>query len=622
MAPKAPKPPDPQETAEAQYKYSKEAAHDSALYNQMGQVNPFGRIWYTGEIGSPNRVQHSELAPGFAGHLNQWLGIKDQLLGIATGQPYTPTNYFPSSGGGAGTGAAQVPQQQAPVVQPWEGDLYQAVTKTKTKGGKGGGDTVEYTAYEPFKGNPLAGQSYFTKEGGAYRPLTTQELYGGAPGGTPTTTTTSQLPPGWIGGEPTSGEPVPFTGTGLLDQLRQSWGKALDFSGHQQVTLPGQQLDFSGLDPVRKYDSSGFQNVRDYDSSGFNPLIGYEKAGFSGFKEYDPSQFRGVTMYDALRAGDRLGPALNPFGLSSREELYNTEPGSAIKSVEDATFNRYRRLLDPLQERQREQQDATLLAQGIVGSQGARAASQQLSTDQNRAFQDAADAAVLAGRKEHQRLEDLVSRNRGQRFGEEQFGLQFDAGERQAHFGRDLTFRQQQSSEAATASAIRLARRQQQAAEAAHASRVALANRQQLALEQESAIRRDLALRGLQGQEATTATTTDLAIRNQLTGEQQMKLLEAEQNFAKEMALRQQQIQESLVVRQQPMTDLSQILNAAPPPGLPQFTPYAPTNIQAPNYQGAVGQQYQGQVAAHNAQQAAKGQLLGSLGGAAIPFAF
>lgn len=57
----APAAPDPAATAAAQGQANKEAVYESAKVNQINEVNPFGTLTYTGEIGSPDRTRTTEL---------------------------------------------------------------------------------------------------------------------------------------------------------------------------------------------------------------------------------------------------------------------------------------------------------------------------------------------------------------------------------------------------------------------------------------------------------------------------------------------------------------------------------------------------------------------------------
>lgn len=59
-----PKPPDPQDTAQAQVGANREAVRESALMNQISVNSPYGRQYYTGGIGTPGRALNIELTPG------------------------------------------------------------------------------------------------------------------------------------------------------------------------------------------------------------------------------------------------------------------------------------------------------------------------------------------------------------------------------------------------------------------------------------------------------------------------------------------------------------------------------------------------------------------------------
>lgn len=62
-SPKMPAAPDPVKTAAAQTAANKEAIEASAQYNQIGQDTPWGKVYYTGTLGSPDRRQVTELSP-------------------------------------------------------------------------------------------------------------------------------------------------------------------------------------------------------------------------------------------------------------------------------------------------------------------------------------------------------------------------------------------------------------------------------------------------------------------------------------------------------------------------------------------------------------------------------
>jgi hypothetical protein len=93
---------------------------------------------------------------------------------------------------------------------------------------------------------------------------------------------------------------------------------------------------------------------------------------------------------------------------------------------------------------------------------------------------------------------------------------------------------------------------------------------------------------------------------------------------AQQNAARQQALQEALALRVQPLNEAAALLSGDQIQ-VPMLAPVPQVGMQAPDYQGAVAQNYAGQMAAYNArmqqvsaQNAALGNLLGTLGGAAI----
>jgi hypothetical protein len=89
-------------------------------------------------------------------------------------------------------------------------------------------------------------------------------------------------------------------------------------------------------------------------------------------------------------------------------------------------------------------------------------------------------------------------------------------------------------------------------------------------------------------------------------------------------ALRQQSLQEQLALRGQPVNEASALLTGQQVQ-MPQFSNVPSAGLQAPDYQGAVAQNYAGQLQNWNAQvqqigaaNAAAGQILGSVAGAGI----
>jgi len=77
---KAPPPPDPSASVNAQAAANKDAIYESARVNQINQNTPYGSVNFTGEIGSPDRTQNINLAPA----QQQQLDLQNQIA-IALG---------------------------------------------------------------------------------------------------------------------------------------------------------------------------------------------------------------------------------------------------------------------------------------------------------------------------------------------------------------------------------------------------------------------------------------------------------------------------------------------------------------------------------------------------------
>ena len=59
----APRMPDPIATSQQQFDLNRQAAMEAARMNQINQQTPWGGTYWTGEIGSPDRTQHTLLNP-------------------------------------------------------------------------------------------------------------------------------------------------------------------------------------------------------------------------------------------------------------------------------------------------------------------------------------------------------------------------------------------------------------------------------------------------------------------------------------------------------------------------------------------------------------------------------
>ena len=109
----APEPPDPVATANAQASANRAAIRESALMNQIGQNTPYGSLFYTGEIGSPDRAVNTTLTPAQQDMLDQqnaasllYGQIANNQLGVVADQFSSPVDFSsvgppPQAGQGA-----------------------------------------------------------------------------------------------------------------------------------------------------------------------------------------------------------------------------------------------------------------------------------------------------------------------------------------------------------------------------------------------------------------------------------------------------------------------------------------------------------------------------------------
>ena len=95
-----PSAPDPVATANAQASANKEAVTESARVNQIGTWGPQGRTYYTGEIGSPERTQVTELAPEQQALYDQQMQLGQSLGTTAQGKAEQISNQGAFSYGG------------------------------------------------------------------------------------------------------------------------------------------------------------------------------------------------------------------------------------------------------------------------------------------------------------------------------------------------------------------------------------------------------------------------------------------------------------------------------------------------------------------------------------------
>ena len=85
--------PDPVQTAQAQAALNRQAALDSARINQISQYTPWAGSYWTGEIGSPDRAQHTVYNPALAGMIFGGPGGGGGLVGQLQGAYSSPLDF-------------------------------------------------------------------------------------------------------------------------------------------------------------------------------------------------------------------------------------------------------------------------------------------------------------------------------------------------------------------------------------------------------------------------------------------------------------------------------------------------------------------------------------------------
>ena len=269
-------------------------------------------------------------------------------------------------------------------------------------------------------------------------------------------------------------------------------------------------------------------------------------------------------------------------------------------SVEKAAYDRLFRQVEPQFRQQREQLTQNLVNRGIpIGSQAYNDAMNRMEQQQNRARENFALTATREGGAEQSRLYDLLSRGRGQLFGEETqgraeqlAGRQQFVNEQANNFNRELQSQgfnrdtqQGNFNNLANMFGMERAARQDYFNEGNILSDEAARRRAQMYGEQQGQWNRDMQGLGFQ------------------QGVDQQGFQNNRQLFNEAMQRRQQGIGEYLTSRNQPISELQALLGLQRPTQQPQFPSVTQYSQQAPNLQGLIHGNYQNQLGAHNQQQ-------------------
>ena len=277
--------PDPAETAEQQAKYNRDAAYDSALFNQMRQDTPWGRVYYTGgPPGDPNRRQVTELDPNLRRNLDTGIGIQGSLMDIVTGNygktPPTPSGTSVVDSTGAASVSTGRPKPQRSYAD--EKKYFETMhgRRPTPRSNRGGDNRAEVKAWDAkWKAHQERfGVSPEGEGGGRLAHLDEPwkepniESYGGP----------RQNPTG-----------------GLLDVVADSYGQPFSFDSLDPI----RKTDWDSLNDVRRTIHSGAPGV---DPTNWGAAPGVRGTDWDNLRRTDFSAAPGVrgTDWDNVRRSD------------------------------------------------------------------------------------------------------------------------------------------------------------------------------------------------------------------------------------------------------------------------------------------------------------------------------
>ena len=242
--------------------------------------------------------------------------------------------------------------------------------------------------------------------------------------------------------------------------------------------------------------------------------------------------------------------------------------------IENATFNRQKRLMEPGFQQSREKLAQDLANRGLpIGSEASNRALDRMDRSQGQAMADLTDRSVALGGQEFARRQQQQMGLRNQQFGERQ--ASFGAGQQQAAFDRQ---------------GAQLSNQQAQ---------------QRAAFDRQGAQLSNLASQNQAGF-ANQATQLANAMAANSRGVQSAEAL---QNQQMSNAARANQIREALATRNININEIGQLMGLSPQQPVPQMGGIAQIDAIGPAYQ-----QYQGNLANYQANVGAAGDLAGAAG--------
>ena len=299
------------------------------------------------------------------------------------------------------------------------------------------------------------------------------------------------------------------------------------------------------------------QNYRLPDSPAYQSSI--DRSGFTPVRDFSGDVQRGYAGLDTSGLQ----------GISSQGDFAGER-----QRIEDATFNRQKRLMDPGFQQSRERLAQDLANRGLpIGSEASNRALDRMDRSQGQAMADLTDRSVALGGQEFARRQQQQMGLRNQQFGERQ--ASFGAGQQQAAFDRQ---------------GAQLSNQQAQ---------------QKAAFDRQGAQLSNLASQNQAGF-ANQATQLANAMAANSRGVQSAEAL---QNQQMSNAARANQIREALATRNININEIGQLMGLSPQQPVPQMGGIAQIDAIGPAYQ-----QYQGNLANYQANVGAAGDLAGAAG--------
>ena len=436
---------------------------------------------------------------------------------------------------------------------------------------------------------------------------------GGALGGWSVGPGQTAQSPGQATPRPGPGGTAPAPGGGmlggLLGQVQQNLSTPLTFQGSPGGAAPSIASTAS---------SERIAPGHTVSAPSSDPMIAapddVEQIAASQQGQYGAPKPMGALVFDP--ESGRYIPSPDPSGWAQQGN-----------ELEQATFQRGLNRINPGLEQQQNALSQRLVNQGLpIGSEAYNDALNRLDQSQGDQRENLALSSIGAGRQEQGRLfgQDLASRQfgageEGRQFAERLGATQFNADERGRQFGQEFAGQQFQSSEAARQFAELMAGQ-------AQTSGINMGNRRFSADEAGRGFDQNYASKQFSAAEQARSFQEQLASQGQFFNQNRaldsFRQAQANTQASGSNAARSQGIREQMLLRQQPLNELSQLLAlSGGAPSAPQFgqTPQFP--VIPGDYQGQVNLNYAQE--SQNYQNAPPNPWLGAAGGiaqAAIPF--